>query len=77
MSHRIIEFGFLPWQSPGSSVRFKLHQDSGKQIRLLEFITEFVEPDWCRKGHAFASSQVSLKLISTVGAFGSKQATPS
>ena len=34
---------------PGA--RFKVFGDGRKQLRLLELTSEFVEPDWCEKGH--------------------------
>jgi len=34
---------------PGA--RSKFFQQEDKQIRLVEFTDEFVEPDWCEKGH--------------------------
>jgi quercetin dioxygenase-like cupin family protein len=46
-----IDFGSLQWQSTRPGVRFKDYQEGGKQIRLVEFSSEFVEPDWCEKGH--------------------------
>ena len=32
-------------------VRFKAYKQNGKQVRLVEFTDEFVETDWCTKGH--------------------------
>lgn len=32
-------------------VRFKAYQEDNRRLRLVEFSKEFVEPDWCRKGH--------------------------
>ena len=50
-THRI-KFSNLPWQSPAPGVRMKIHRDENVQIRLVEFSQDFVEADWCRKGHA-------------------------
>lgn len=47
-----ILFDELPWQDALPGARFKVHRTGNKQIRLLEFTSEFVEPDWCEKGHA-------------------------
>jgi len=44
-------FESLDWQSSSHGARYKLHRADGKQVRLLEFTPEFVEPDWCEKGH--------------------------
>ncbi len=49
--HHRVDFESLPWESPAPGVRFKKHQDNGRQLRLVEFTKEFVEPDWCVKGH--------------------------
>ena len=46
-----VDFDALEWQPllPGS--RAKVHRDGSKQLRLVEFTSEFVEPHWCEKGH--------------------------
>ena len=44
-------FESLDWQSPMPGARFKVYRDGNKQVRLLEFTSGFVEPDWCAKGH--------------------------
>src|SRR5207249_9422572 len=46
-----VEFDALPWQSSLPGARFKVHRDGAKQLRLVEFTSEFVEPGWCEKGH--------------------------
>lgn len=46
-----IDFDALPWECPLPGARFKIHREGGKQIRLVEFTSEFVEPHWCEKGH--------------------------
>ena len=50
-AHRIL-FDQIEWQSPQPGVRFKLFRDGSKQVRLVEFSHEFVQPRWCEKGHA-------------------------
>ena len=32
-------------------MRSKVSRDDSKQLRLVEFTREFIEPDWCEKGH--------------------------
>ena len=32
-------------------VRFKVFEQDGRKLRLVEFRSGFQEPDWCRKGH--------------------------
>ncbi|HET7833930.1 MAG TPA: hypothetical protein VFK88_13290 [Gallionella sp.] len=44
-------FETLEWQNSLPGARFKAYRSGGKQVRLLEFTREFVEPDWCEKGH--------------------------
>ena len=51
MSTDRIDFDTLPWESTVPGARCKVYREGGKQIRLLEFTEEFVEPHWCEKGH--------------------------
>jgi catechol 2,3-dioxygenase-like lactoylglutathione lyase family enzyme len=46
-----VEFDKLEWESPAPGCRFKAFRRDGKQLRLAEFTPDFVEPDWCEKGH--------------------------
>ena len=46
-----IDFESMPWESTTDGVRFKAFERNGKKLRLVEFSKEFVEPDWCTKGH--------------------------
>ena len=46
-----IDFDCLEWQALAPGARAKSFVQDGKKIRLLEFTQEFVEPDWCQKGH--------------------------
>jgi quercetin dioxygenase-like cupin family protein len=41
----------MPWQQPTAGVRFKAYDRDGQRLRLAEFSKDFVEPDWCTKGH--------------------------
>ena len=47
-----IELEKFEWESPLPGVRSKAFRQNGKQLRLVEFTSDFVEPDWCEKGHA-------------------------
>jgi quercetin dioxygenase-like cupin family protein len=47
-----ILFDQIEWQSPQPGVRFKVARDGSQQVRLVEFTHEFVEREWCEKGHA-------------------------
>ena len=46
-----VDFGSLQWQEPLPGLRFKVHRLGGKQLRLVELTSVFVEPQWCEKGH--------------------------
>jgi ethanolamine utilization protein EutQ (cupin superfamily) len=46
-----VDFRSLDWQSPIKGCRFKAFLQEGRKLRLVEFTREFIEPDWCLKGH--------------------------
>jgi quercetin dioxygenase-like cupin family protein len=46
-----ISFNTIPWESKAKGQRQRAHQENGKQIRIMEITQEFVEPDWCTRGH--------------------------
>ena len=46
-----VDFKPLPWSSPAPGVRSKTHCQGNRQLRLVEFTSQFVEPDWCVNGH--------------------------
>jgi quercetin dioxygenase-like cupin family protein len=46
-----VDFDSKSWETPAEGVRFKAYQQGDKRLRLAEFTKEFVEPDWCTKGH--------------------------
>jgi len=46
-----VAFESLQWQDGIRGARFKVFRSGNKQLRLLEFTSEFIEPDWCEKGH--------------------------
>lgn len=46
-----VVFDTLAWQEAMPGARFKVFGDGHKQMRLLEFTSEFIELDWCEKGH--------------------------
>jgi ethanolamine utilization protein EutQ (cupin superfamily) len=41
----------MPWDTPAVGIRFKAYEQDGRRLRLAEFSREFVEHDWCTKGH--------------------------
>ncbi|MEJ2665320.1 MAG: cupin domain-containing protein [Spirochaetia bacterium] len=46
-----VDFKTKSWESPLHGVRFKKYVSAGKQVRLVEYTKDFMEPDWCLKGH--------------------------
>jgi len=46
-----VDFASMPWDTPAQGVRFKVRQHEGKRLRVVEFFRDFVEPDWCLRGH--------------------------
>jgi quercetin dioxygenase-like cupin family protein len=55
-------FDSLGWQNSISGARFKAFRSGTKQLRLVEFTSEFVEPDWCEKGHIGFVIQGELEI---------------
>ena len=45
------DFAALRWEESAPGVRSKAIIRDGKRLRLVEFTNEFVERDWCLKGH--------------------------
>jgi cupin domain len=41
----------IAWETPAPGLRTKTVVRGGKKLRLAEFGEEFVEPDWCTRGH--------------------------
>ena len=46
-----VDFASIPWEQPAAGVRFKACDRNRRRLRLAEFTRDFVEPDWCTKGH--------------------------
>ena len=55
-------FDSLEWQSPIHGARFKAFRNGTKQLRLVEFTNEFIETDWCEKGHIGFVIQGELEI---------------
>jgi len=55
-------FDSLEWQNGIHGARFKAFRSDTKQLRLVEFTFEFVEPDWCEKGHVGFVMQGELEI---------------
>ncbi|MGA7595031.1 MAG: hypothetical protein WCA64_07535 [Gallionella sp.] len=59
--HRVL-FDSLDWQASVHGMRFKTFRSAEKQVRLVEFTDEFVEPDWCDKAHIGYVIQGELEI---------------
>jgi hypothetical protein len=59
--YRIL-FDELQWQDGIRGARFKVFRDGTRQLRLLELTSEFIEPDWCEKGHVGFVVQGELEI---------------
>lgn len=46
-----VNFNSLPWESPAPGAKFKVFKQGNRRLRLLELTGEFVEKEWCEKGH--------------------------
>ena len=46
-----IDFESMPWESPVAGMKFKAYEQNARKLRLVEFSKEFIEEDWCTKGH--------------------------
>jgi quercetin dioxygenase-like cupin family protein len=57
-----VDFDQLEWQSPLPGARFKAHRAQGRQLRLVEFTEQFVEPVWCQKGHVGVVLEGELEI---------------
>ena len=49
-SYKVI-FDDLEWQVSLAGARSKIFREGNKQLRLVEFTSKFVEPEWCHKSH--------------------------
>ncbi|MEW6607050.1 MAG: cupin domain-containing protein [bacterium] len=51
MAKYLINFKAMDWERPAPGVRHKVFLKHGQRVRLVEFSDDFVESDWCTKGH--------------------------
>ena len=52
MSEFRVAFNALEWQSGRPGMRFKLHRQGARQVRLVEFLNGDVAEHPCEEGHA-------------------------
>jgi hypothetical protein len=57
-----IDFEQLEWSVAAPGARFKAAEGDGTRLRLLEFTDQFVETDWCRKGHSGLVLEGTLEI---------------
>ena len=67
-----INFETMQWESPAEGIRFKAYEQDGRKLRLVEFAKDFVEPDWCTKGHIgyILEGQMEIDFDGKVIVFG-------
>lgn len=72
MNQYRIDFKSMEWETPADGVRFKAYEQNGRKLRLVEFSKEFVEPDWCTKGHIgyILEGQMEIDFDGRVVVFG-------
>ena len=46
-----VDLNTMEWQSPLPGAKFKAFEKDNRKLRLVEFTKDFIEPDWCVKGH--------------------------
>lgn len=51
MNENRIVFDHMPWEEPAVGVKQKVYSDGTNKMRLLKFYDDFIESDWCLKGH--------------------------
>ncbi len=51
MTDQLIYFKKMDWENHQEGVLQKIYSNGDKQLRLLRFTDDFVEYDWCTKGH--------------------------
>jgi quercetin dioxygenase-like cupin family protein len=67
-----IDFKSMNWETPTAGIRFKVYQQGSRKLRLAEFTKEFVEQDWCTKGHIgyILEGQMKIDFDGKVIVFG-------
>ena len=62
MTENLIRFEKLEWDRPKKGVCQKVHSEGAISMRLLRFSDDFVEVDWCLKGHIGLVLQGEMKI---------------
>ena len=64
----LVGFDAIPWQESSPAGRHKTVVRGAQQVRLLALSEGFVEPQWCRRGHAGRVLEGSLTFRARDGA---------
>jgi quercetin dioxygenase-like cupin family protein len=51
MSEFKVDFDSMEWQSHREGARSKVFREGSRQLRLVEFTSGEVAPNWCSQGH--------------------------
>jgi quercetin dioxygenase-like cupin family protein len=72
MEQHRIDFESMEWESPADGVKSKAYERNGRKLRLVEFSKEFIEHDWCTKGHIgyILDGQMEIDFDGTKEIFG-------
>src|SRR5215831_3026315 len=57
-----VNFGSMEWQSGRQGARYKLFKEGSRQLRLVEFTSGEVAPNWCSQGHIFFVLSGALEI---------------
>lgn len=51
MNKNRVDFNNFEWETPSTGVKQKIFLKGNQRVRLLRFYDDFIEEDWCTKGH--------------------------
>lgn len=51
MKKLLINFNAIDWEIPSTGVKQKIYSEGNSRLRLIRFSDDFVEEEWCLKGH--------------------------
>lgn len=58
----LLKFNSIEWENPKPGLKQKTFSEGKTQMRLLRFEEDFVEEDWCHKGHMGFVVEGEMKL---------------
>jgi hypothetical protein len=68
MNNYKIQFEKIPWSSGTEGLRFKELEKENKKLRLVELSDNFIEKEWCEKGHFGIFLEGSAQVLFNNGA---------